>query len=96
LSFQYERFLKRRDFFVGSDFAMPQPIPRGKQISFSFGRRAVLERPKLAPYIAAILMHWNEIESRMGIFLAALLGGESQTVTGEIPPRPLARDDVGG
>jgi hypothetical protein len=59
---------------------MPQPIPRGKQITFDFRRNAVLERPKLAPYIAAILMHWNEIESRTAIFLAALLGGEAQTV----------------
>jgi hypothetical protein len=59
---------------------MPQPIPRGKQITFDFRRSAVLERPKLAPYIAAILMHWNEIESRTAIFLAALLGGEAQTV----------------
>jgi hypothetical protein len=59
---------------------MPQPIPRNKQITFDFRRTAVLERPTLAPYIAAILMHWNEIESRLAIFLAALLGGEAQTV----------------
>jgi hypothetical protein len=25
-------------------------------------------------------MHWNEIESHIGVFLAALLGGEAQTV----------------
>lgn len=39
-----------------------------------------MQRPKLTPYIAAILMHWNEIESRLGIFLAALLEAEAQTV----------------
>jgi hypothetical protein len=59
---------------------MPQPLPRGKRVDFNFGRKAVIERPALAPYIAAILMHWNEIDSRMGIFLASLLGGEAQTV----------------
>jgi hypothetical protein len=59
---------------------MPQPIPHNRKISFSFGRKDVMQRPKLTPYIASILMHWNEIESRLSIFLAALLGGEAQTV----------------
>jgi hypothetical protein len=59
---------------------MPQPLPPGKEISFDFRPSSVLGRPKLAPYIATILMHWNEIESHMGVFLAALLGGEAQTV----------------
>jgi hypothetical protein len=59
---------------------MPQPIPRGKRINIDFRPDAVLERPTLAPYIPAISMHWNEIESHTGVFLAALLGGEAQTV----------------
>lgn len=62
------------------DLAMPQPIPRGRRISFDFRPESVLQRPTLAPYIAGILSHWNEIESRSGVFLAALLGGEAQTV----------------
>jgi hypothetical protein len=68
------------NLLAGSDLAMPQPIPPGKEISFDFRPSSVLERPKLAPYIAAILMSWNEIESHVGVFLAALLGDESQTV----------------
>jgi hypothetical protein len=59
---------------------MPQPIPPGKQCSLDFRRNAVLERPKLAPYIGAIAMHWNEIESRLGVFLASLMGGEAKTI----------------
>jgi hypothetical protein len=60
---------------------MPQPLPFGKRINFSFDRSAVLQRPALASYIAAIAMHWNEIEAHLAIFLAALLGGdEAQTV----------------
>ncbi len=62
-------------------FDMPQPIPPGKKINFNFDRTAVLKRPTLAPYIASIAMHWNEIEAHLAIFLAALLGGqEAQTV----------------
>jgi hypothetical protein len=60
---------------------MPQPLPRGKKIGFDFGRTAVLQRPTLAAYITAILMHWNEIEARMGVFLAALMGAaEAETI----------------
>ena len=59
---------------------MPQPIPDGRDVSLDFRPHALLQRPKLAPYIGAILMHWNEIESHMGIFLAALLGAEARTV----------------
>ena len=59
---------------------MPQPIPRGRTINFDFRPPNVMQRPKLAPYIGAILMHWNEIESHTGVFLAALLGSEAQTV----------------
>jgi hypothetical protein len=59
---------------------MPQPLPHGKPVSFDFRQDACLERPKLAPYIVAICMRWNEIESRLGIFLAALMGGEAKTI----------------
>jgi hypothetical protein len=59
---------------------MPQPIPPGRNISFDFRRDAVMQRPTLTPYIVGISMHWNEIESRLGIFLASLMGGEAQTI----------------
>jgi hypothetical protein len=73
-----QRTLKR--LVVGPDsFAMPQPLRPGS-ISFDFRRTAVLQRPKLAPYIVAISMHWNEMESRMGVFLASLMGGEAKTI----------------
>jgi hypothetical protein len=55
---------------------MPQPIPRGRKINASFRPGDVMQRPHLTPYIAAILMHWTEIEAHIGIFLAALLGAE--------------------
>jgi hypothetical protein len=59
---------------------MPQPIQPGKRIGFDFTPSSIMERPRLGPYIGAILMHWNEIESHIGVFLASLLGGEAQTV----------------
>jgi hypothetical protein len=59
---------------------MPQPLPHGKSVTFDFRQDACLERPKLAPHIVAICMRWNEIESRLGIFLAALMGGEAKTI----------------
>lgn len=59
---------------------MPQPIPSSKTISFDFRRNAVLQRPELAARIAAILSHWNEIESRIALFMAALMGGEAKTI----------------
>lgn len=59
---------------------MPQPIPKGTRLNFDFRRTAILERRNLAPYIVAISMHWNEIESRLGIFLASLMGGEAKTI----------------
>ncbi len=61
-------------------FAMPQPLPHGKPINFDFRQDACLERPNLTRYIVAICMSWNEIESRLGIFLAALMGGEAKTI----------------
>jgi hypothetical protein len=75
LGFMLNRFLQRtlKRWVVGTDsFAMPQPLRPGSN-NFDFRRTAVLQRPKLAPYIAAISMHWNEMESRMGVFLASLI-----------------------
>jgi hypothetical protein len=61
---------------------MPQPIGfrDREKINFDFSSGAVLRRPQLAAYIAAISNFWNEIEARISIFLAALLGGEASTV----------------
>lgn len=53
---------------------MPQPLPRGKNTSFDFGRAMVLQRPILAAYISAVLTHWNEIETHIALFVAALMG----------------------
>ncbi len=60
---------------------MPQPLPRGKNISFDFGREMVLQRPVLAAYISAVLTHWNEIETHIALFVAALMGeAEAETI----------------
>ena len=59
---------------------MPQPIHYSELISFDFSPEAVLQRPKLAPHIAAISASWNEIEALIATLLAALLGGEAKTV----------------
>jgi hypothetical protein len=59
---------------------MPQPVSQWKEIDVDFRRDAIFARPVLATYIGAISMHWNEIESRMAVFLAALMGAEAKTV----------------
>lgn len=59
---------------------MPQPLPRTFAGQFSFAPDAVLERPKIAIYLPAILMHWNEIEAHIGVFISALLGAEVSIV----------------
>jgi hypothetical protein len=66
---------------VGSDFfAMPQPVHFSKLIGVDFRKEALMERPKLAAYIASISAHWNEIDARIAVFVAALLGSEAKTV----------------
>jgi hypothetical protein len=70
----------RIQFMLLGVFAMPQPLPSDFTGSFSFKPSAILQRPKLAPYIASVLMNWNEIESHLAVFLAGLLGGEARTV----------------
>lgn len=59
---------------------MPQRIHYSRAIHLDFSSDAILQRPKLAPYVAAIPMHWNDIEARIAIFVAALLGAEAKTV----------------
>lgn len=59
---------------------MPQPIRKRERISKFFKPESVLERPNLAPYIVSVNAHWNDIEARLAIFLAALLESEAHTV----------------
>lgn len=59
---------------------MPQPVHFSKLISFNFRKEALMERPKLAAYIASISAHWNEIDARIALFVAALLKNKAKTV----------------
>jgi len=59
---------------------MPQPIHYSHHIHFDFSSGALLQRPKLAGYIGAISNVWNDLDARIGVFLAALLGAEAITV----------------
>jgi len=75
---------------------MPQPVHYSQPIHLDFSSDAILGRPALAPYVAAISMHWNEIDARIAVFIAALLGTEGATVIniflalkGDAPRRAL-------
>ncbi|MSP76267.1 MAG: hypothetical protein EXR12_09040 [Rhodospirillaceae bacterium] len=59
---------------------MPQPVHYSQPIHVEFVPEAVLQRPELAAHIALISAWWNEIEARISAFLAALAGGEAETV----------------
>jgi hypothetical protein len=59
---------------------MPKPVHYSRSIHFDFAAEAVLQRPKLAAYITSISNSWNEIDARLSVFLAALLGTEATTV----------------
>jgi hypothetical protein len=59
---------------------MPQPMSTTRRIHFDFSPDAALKRPKLGAYVTVISNFWNEIEARIAIFLAALLGAEASTV----------------
>ena len=80
--------IRRSVSFVRSIFSdsergfsfMPQPLPPHKKIHFHFHPLGILERPDLAAHIGAISGLWNDIETRMNIFLASLLGDEAETV----------------
>jgi hypothetical protein len=59
---------------------MPQPVHHSKPISFGFSADAIMQRPELAIHIGEISALYNEIEARISILLAALLGTEAKTV----------------
>lgn len=56
---------------------MPHPVHYSHRITFKFNPLAVLERPELAAHVTVISQYWNEIDSRIGAYLAALMGDES-------------------
>lgn len=75
---------------------MPQPIRLDHPIAADFGVKALLHRPKLATLIALTATHWNDLEARIAVFIAALLQQEANTVmtiflalTGDGPKRAL-------
>lgn len=57
---------------------MPQPVRFSRHIHFQFSPDAILQRPKLAPHIGVISQYWNEIDARIGVMLAAVLGSEAK------------------
>lgn len=59
---------------------MPQPIHFSRHIQLNFNSASILQRPQLAGYIGAISNSWNDIDARIGVFLAALLEAEAITV----------------
>ncbi len=59
---------------------MPQPVHYSHQIDFDFVPESLLERSKLAAHLTVISALWNDIEARLGTFLAALAGSEAPAV----------------
>ena len=66
--------------FEGSDLDMPQPIHYSTGIPVDFRPEVLFRRPQLALHIALISYLWNEIEAKIGVFLAILSGNEGKTV----------------
>ena len=66
--------------FEGSDLDMPQPIHYSTGIPVDFRPEVLFRRPQLALHIALISYLWNEIEAKIGVFLATLSGNEGKTV----------------
>lgn len=58
---------------------MPQPIRHPDIVPVNFRPDAILHRPHLAAHIVVISNIWNDIESRIGLFLATLLEADVRT-----------------